>query len=257
VLYNSSQVVISPDNSGYVVAQTVTDSSGQIHLLLGSGVSSEGGYVATSQATGQPLLITDASQGVLVDLHNAKLLQSGSTMVDGVPVEWGVYSGGNSTTNDFPGTLSIDLHHFMYTPGGATPPSVITRMSGTATYSTILGGTTPADENGQLGGSVQSASVSVSLGATPGVTGYSISVTDAQARNWQGNYQGFTTLDDFANGKLMLTPTCTGNNCGTGPGAGKAGGLLIGTQAGGLATSYGLKMPTGQGVYGTVLLGKH
>jgi hypothetical protein len=257
VMYNSSQQVISPDSSGYVVAQTVTDVTGQVHLLLGSGVSTQGAYVATSPATGLPLLVTDPSQNVLVDLHSSKLLQSGSTKVDGVPVEWGVYAGGNSTTTDFPGTLPIDLHHFMYAPGGVTPPSVIASMSGTATYSNILGGTTPADENGQLGGAVQSASVTVSLGATPGVTGYSISLTDAQARSWQGSYQGFTSLEDFGNGKVALTPSCTGNNCGSGPGTGKAGGLLIGTQAGGLATSYGLKMPTGQGVYGTVLLGKH
>jgi hypothetical protein len=240
-----------------VVAQTVADSSGQMHLLGGAGITSPGAYVLTDLATGRPLEIADPSQGVLVDLHGSKLLQSGSTTVDGLPVEWGVYYGGNSTTSDFPYTTAIDLHHFIYAPGGVTPPAVIAGMSGSATYSTILGGTTPADENASLGGGVQSASVSVNLGANPGVTSYAINVTDAQSRSWQGSYQGFTTLADFLNNGVPLNPTCTGSNCGTGPGVGKGAGVLLGTQAGALATSYGMKMPTGQGVYGTILLGKH
>jgi len=257
VLWNGSQTLIAPDNSAYVGVQTVADSVG-MQLDMGNVITSRGGpVVITDLATGRPLTVSDSTQGILLDLSGAQLLSSGSVSVDGVTVNWGLYTGGNAISPLVPGGATIGAHHFIYAPGGATPPAVVASMGGTASYSTIIGATTPTDETGLAGGAVQSMNVAVNLGANPGITAYTVNVTDAQARSWNGAFNGFAALGDFGNGKLSLVVTCTGSNCGSGVGTGRAGGLLVGNTAGALATSYGLATTSGQRATGVAVLGRN
>ncbi len=103
------------------------------------------------------------------------------------------------------------------------------------------------------GGAVTALSVSITFGANPQLTAYSLSVTDAGARNWTGTLAAAQSLSSF--GKAQTTPnlntTCAGACPGVG--GGDASGFVIGPTRGGVITSYSLKAGT-TGVTGSVLV---
>jgi hypothetical protein len=174
--------------------------------------------------------------------------------VDGVPVAWGIYS--NGVSSDSSGDWQyVDYHHFVYTAGGATPMSVLQSLSGTFTYASVVGSTTPTSEYGAMGGQLNSMSISMQMGANPGVTHYAVDVTDGNQRHWNGSYSGFVSLSDFKSGKLSLTGSCDSSYCGAGIAAsGQASGVVIGAHGKGVITAYGMQTQQGDMVNGVAVL---
>jgi hypothetical protein len=173
----------------------------------------------------------------------------GTAQVDGVNVTWGIYAGGIAFDTSGK-AIAIDFHPFAFANGGAT---LISSVSGTAAFSTVVGSST-VTASGNLGGSV-TLNVGINLSSAT-VTSYVLGVTDANARAWTGNLLNGTpvALSTFANG-TPLAGTCV---CGSGTVSanGSAAGLLIGPAAKGLISSYALSTTTGQAVAGAVVMSR-
>lgn len=178
----------------------------------------------------------------------APLLETGRTgLADGSEVRWGIYGGG--VIVDAQGRRDVRLFHFMSGPG-----MPLSGRTGTATYQRVLGGTTPINEAGQLGGAVLEGGtrVSVNLG-TGQLTAYELSVRDARNLVFQGQYQGPPVgLEQFITRGIALDAKCSDPFC---RGGGSAQGMPVGTAGAGLVTSYDLNAG-GKGVTGSVLLGR-
>jgi hypothetical protein len=179
--------------------------------------------------------------------HQATLTNAGTTIVDGIEINWGVYAGG--ITFDSSGkAIAIDYHPFAFANGGATPLSIVSAMSGNASFNTVVGSST-VTEQGLVGSSNLTLNVGINLGANPVVNSYNLGVTDKSSRNWTGTYSGPPTpLSTFANG-IPLVTTCT---CG--PASGSAAGIMVGPNAGGLISTYVLSTTNGQTVAGSVVM---
>jgi hypothetical protein len=179
-------------------------------------------------------------------------INQGAAQVDGVTVTWGIYAGG--TAFDTSGkAIPINFHPFAYAIRGATPPAVVSSMSGSATFSNMVGSTKPVTESGNLGGSV-SLNVGINLGAAT-VTSYNLAVTDANSRSWTGTLNnGPVALSTFSQNGTPLAVSCGG--CGSGTASGSATGILIGPNAKGLISSYVLSTTTGQAAAGAVVMSR-
>jgi hypothetical protein len=127
-------------------------------------------------------------------------------------------------------------------------------MSGSVNYSKVAGFTSPLNEAGDLGGNL-SLSVDINLGSSK-LTGYNLLVTDANGRNWAGTLDSSVSLSTFSQTGAPLAVTCAGSTCGSGTGTGLAVGKLIGTNAKGLISSYGLSTASGQSVAGAAVLSR-
>lgn len=259
----SSTSNLAPDNTAITAtlgAVTPSPTGGQFQLgaLITSG---QYAYVEQNPSNGALSLISGTQQNVYIDLRSASLQSLQQASVDNVTVEWGLYTGGTAVIKDYPNGTQLTVFHFAMSPGGAATPSVIQSLSGAATYSNLMGSTAPTCENNQIGGALKSMSVSVSFGANPGITAYSLQVVDGLSRNWSGSFTGFASLGDFTNNNtnnpLTLNVSCSGANCGSGVGLGQVAGLLVGKNAGGMITSYHLLTNSGQSVMGIGVLGKH
>lgn len=196
-----------------------------------------------------PVLVSE-NTGFRYARQIAPLVDSGGAVVDTVPVRWGVYAGGVQF-DPMQGAINANFFHFMGVQS-VTPVATLL-LGGSATYSTIQGYTKPVDEQARVGGAVTALSVSITFGANPQLTAYSLSVTDAGARNWTGTLAAAQSLSSF--GKAQTTPnlntTCAGACPGVG--GGDASGFVIGPTRGGVITSYSLKAGT-TGVTGSVLV---
>jgi hypothetical protein len=221
-------------------------------LKVGSGA------ILVNGAPNSFILLDAGNNPVLVSEHSgfryarqiAPMVDAGGAVVDTVPVRWGVYAGGVQF-DPVQGAINAQFFHFMGVPS-VTPPATLL-LGGSATYSTIQGFTKPVDEQGRIGGTVTGMSVSITFGANPQLTAYSVNVTDAGARNWGGTLGTPQSLSSF--GKAQTTPnlnvTCAGACPGLG--TGDAAGFVIGPTRGGVITSYSLKAGTA-GVTGSVLV---
>ncbi len=186
--------------------------------------------------------------------NGASLVNSGDEDLAEADINWGIYAGGVSFDSNG-NAIPVDFHHFVYAKSGATPPEVISTMTGSASFSNLFGFTPPTDELGGIGGSVN-LNVNVSLGANAAVTSYNVGVIDAHARNWNGTFNGNVPLGTFAQTGVPLAVSCTGASCGSGVGSGTAVGILVGPSANGLISAYGLSTTTGQNVVGTAVLSR-
>lgn len=240
---------------------TAESSSFMVGAQAGSRILAVGGVQASSP--GSSLLINEQRLPFAVSndatrfnflANNAPLVDSGDEDLGEVDVHWGVYAGGVSFDSTGK-AVAVDFHHFVYAKSGATPPEVISAMTGAASFSSIFGYTKPSDEMGGVGGNI-GLNVNVRLGANAAVTSYNIKVTDAHARNWSGTFSGDVPLGDFAQNGLNLIVSCTGASCGSGIGTGSAVGILVGPKANGLISAYGLSTTTGQNVVGTAVLSR-
>lgn len=167
--------------------------------------------------------------------HQATRIDYKTGQVDGVDVNWGIYAGG-ITFDAMGNTIAIDYHPFAFTEGGVTPPSVISSIGGTATFSISPVGSTSVTESGNLrSNSGVTLNVGINLTAAT-VTSYNLAVTDGNSRTWNGSFSGSAPLSTFANG-IPLAGTCA---CGSGTVSanGSAAGILIGPNARGLVSSY-------------------
>ena len=182
--------------------------------------------------------------------NDAAPIDSGTAQVDSVNVTWGIYAGGIAFDTSGK-AIVINFHPFAFVNGGATPPSVVDNIGGTATFSSVVGNTQPVTESGNIGGNV-TLNVGINLGAAT-VTSYNLGVTDANSRNWTGTLNSPVPLSTFANG-MPLAVTCGG--CGSGMASGNTAGMLIGPNAKGLISSYLLSTATGQAVAGAVVMSR-
>jgi hypothetical protein len=183
--------------------------------------------------------------------NDGKLIDSGSAQVDDVEVNWGVYAGGVSY-NVSGNPVAVNYHPFAFAHEGATPLTVVQNIGGSANFPTMVGNTQPVTETGNVGGSVN-LNVGINLGAAT-VTNYTLAVTDASSRNWNGTFNGSVALSTFAQNGVSLAVTCAG--CISTLGSGSAVGVLIGTQAKGLISSYVLSTPSGQSVVGAAIVSR-
>ena len=252
---NGSQLLAQPDGTAYVHAANLTVPPGTV--AVGALTTAAGGAsVQTDLASGGLMLVTDPVAGTQIDLRSATPASLGTTTLDGVTVQWGIYTGATIADLQSQTSQQLAYHHFALAPAGATPIGVITAMSGTVQYGNIVGATTPTTEAGELGGGLKSLSVGINLGANPGVTNYDVSVTDNASRDWSGHFNGFVSLSDFRQSGAPLAAFCAGAGCGVGTGNGKATGIVVGNTAGGMLTSYGLSTTTGQSVTGVAVLSR-
>ncbi|MBV8046575.1 MAG: FecR domain-containing protein [Paludibacterium sp.] len=248
----SNNPVDSPDLSAYV---GVTYSGGSIALGAIDGNTDQGWQIGVDPQTGLPLyaVMNDGSILFYVDGDTVQPVSFQSTTIDGATVYWGVYNGGASS--DAYGDWQFsNLHAYAFSPGGSTPLSVVQNMSGTLTYSTVVGATAPIDENGNMGGQINSLSASVTFGANPTVNSYAINVTDGQSRVWNAASTQGVSLADFKNGAMTLAGSC--NGCQGGSVSGNANGVLIGAHAGGMISGYNLQTNQNESVSGVAVL-KH
>lgn len=200
--------------------------------------------VVLDTATRFPVGVRDAN-GFTYSRETAPLVQSGSAVVDGVTVLWGVYAGG-IVFDPNRGTSSVPTYlHFM---GGAGVTTTLP-TTGTATYSIVGGFTKPTDELGRIGGAVNAFRADVDFG-TRMLTAYSVGLTDAGNRNWNASLVSAQPLSSFASGSSTLSvvgPGATAGNTSS-----KVAGYLIGPNAGGMISSYSLRAGTAS-VSGVVL----
>ncbi len=207
--------------------------------------------------TGETLLVersvpgsyTNNNTGFNFIANEGSPINKESAYVDDVKVTWGIYNGGiafDRSGNAF----EINFQPFAYVSGGATPPSVVSAIGGTATFSTMVEYTKPVTESGTLGGNV-TLNVGINL-STATLTSYNLGVTDANSRNWIGTLSAPVPLSTFMNG-TPLAVTC--GAC-TGTASGSAAGLLIGQNAKGLISSYALRTTTGQAVVGAAIMSR-
>jgi hypothetical protein len=263
---NTQNKVTQPDN----LANTQVDlnalendgvpappGSAVVGAHLANGLHTVG--TAQSGRAGDQILVEDDVPGTYsnhttgfnyVASEGGEPIQPGTATVDGVAVNWGLYAGGVAFDNSGR-AIAISFHPYAY---ASAPPSVITALGGSATFSTVVGNTPPVTESGNVGGSVN-LNVGVNLGNAT-LTGYNLAVTDAGSRNWTGTLNGAVPLATFAQSGAALAATCSGTGCGAGAGSGLAAGMLIGPNAKGLITSYALGTPTGQAVVGAAIMSR-
>ena len=253
-LGNSNLNLDTPENDSSSSSSSSSSGSAVVgsHLsegLLAVGSVRAGNPGATIQAGGGSLSgYANNVSGFNFSASEADQIERGSVQVDGSTVSWGIYADGTAF-NTSGKAITINAHAYAYAYGGAAPPAVL--GTGTASFST-LAHTTPVSESGNPGGSV-TLNVSVNLG-TSTLTGYNLNVTDASSRNWNAQLINGTpvALSSFANG----TPLSVNCNSCTGSATGNAAGLLIGSNAKGMISSYALGTTTGQAVTGAVILSR-
>ncbi len=193
-----------------------------------------------------PLFIADAS-GFRYARGVAPLIDSGSALIGATPVNWGIYGGGTGFKPET-GAFPVQAFHFMSTPNVTSIADL--QVPGSASFSTTVGFTKSINNLGAIGGTA-SLSVSLTFGAIPTVTAYTLNVLDGSGRSWVANMPGTQTLLSFASapGTPNLVVSCT--PCGVG--VGSATGFVIGGAArNGLISSYDLKTFSNATVSGSV-----
>lgn len=223
--------------------------SGWLMITGGAQVGNDGEQLDVEE--GFPTSYSNDATGFNYLAVDAPPIQSGTARVDSVNVTWGIYAGG--VAFDMSGNaLPINYHAFAFTNGGVTPPSVISSISGTATFSTLVGSSSVTESGNISSNSGVTLNVGINLGAGT-LTSYNLAVTDANSRNWTGTLSSPVALSTFANG-TPLAVTCIGA-C-SGPASGSAAGMLIGQSAKGLISSYALGTTNGQAVAGAVVMSR-
>lgn len=256
----SNNVVINPDSepndsaamSAYV---GVTSANGNIALGAIDGNQDATWQIGVDPVYGLPQYVelNDGSLLFVVDDDTLQPISFQSAQVDGATVYWGVYNGGASS-DAYGDWQYADLNAFAFSSAGSTPLSVIQSMSGTLSYSSIVGATAPIDEYANQGGQLNSLSVQVTFGANPTIDSYAINVTDGQNRQWNAASTQAVSLATFKSGNLQLSGSC--NGCQGSNVSGTAAGVLIGNHAGGLITSYTLHSDQQESASGVAVL-KH
>jgi len=217
-------------------------------LVVGSAQAGNPGVTLLAEDK-VPVTYSNNATGFNYIADEGSPINKESTYVDGVKVTWGIYTGGIAFDTSG-NAITINFHPFAYVNGGATPPSVVSAIGGTATFSNMVDYTKPVTESGTLGGNV-TLNVGINLG-TATLTSYNLAVTDANSRNWIGALSAPVPLSTFANG-TPLAVTC--GAC-TGTASGSAVGLLFGPNAKGLISSYVFRTTTGQAVVGAAIMSR-
>ena len=179
-------------------------------------------------------------KGFRYSRYDAPLIAPGSAIVDGIPVNWGIYQGGLKF-DPMSGEVKPLLFHFTYAPL-ATPPVVMQTIGGVHAFGTIAGFNTPVAENGLVGGTVSSFSATINF-ASLQLTNWNIALTDANSRSWNGAYTGTLSLNPAGAFSAPLTSAgCTGAGCaGSTTGTGNFSAIVVGPNGGGIISSYDIQ----------------
>ncbi|MGC2164986.1 MAG: FecR domain-containing protein, partial [Gallionella sp.] len=231
--------------------------SGVVGAHMAAGLLTSGGAQVGVQGNklfvedGFPTSYSNDATGFNYLANDAPPIQSSTAMVDSAKVTWGVYAGGvafDSTGN----AIAINYHSFAYTSEGATAPTVVSSIGGTATFSSVVGSSTVTESGNISSNSGVTLNVGIDL-STATLSSYNLAVTDANSRNWTGTLNSPVNLSSFVNG-AALAVTCSGACSGTASGG--AAGMLIGQNAKGLISSFALGTTNGQAVAGAVVMSR-
>jgi hypothetical protein len=174
---------------------------------------------------------------------NPAISPSGATLANAgsdstLGVNWGTWQGGVTRVNGRPTTGAVNfISSTNLTTAAqlaALPPQVVT-----ATYNYVPG-TGAVNGTASPNGVINSLSVGVNL-STATVTNYSVNAT-VGSQTWTGNGSG-TFTQYMSNSGIGIDGKCAGCSAGAGsPTAhGTATGALVGGQAEGMITAFGMK----------------
>lgn len=221
--------------------------SGSIIYRDGASLAGNVGSVFVAPSSGDsilldrsnnPRIVTDAS-GFRYAREGAPLIDSGSAFVDGAGVKWGVYAGG-LRFSEGQGVSQALLFTFMLT-SQFTPINAISSPSPVLlSFNDTIGFTRPVDNNRNVGGTAALVA-NVLVGPTnASLVGYNLNVNDANGRTWNATLNSPQSLQSFSRSPSTpnLSVTCAGACASTGQGS--ASGLVIGDNARGMISSYGL-----------------
>jgi hypothetical protein len=222
-------------------------------VIIGSGAGVVGvDLFAIVDAAG--LMVRTGSPTFNYARNGAPVVDQGSAIIDGRPVHWGVYAGGE--IKDGQGVRQPVFFHHMIAPSTTTVAQLLSAVTGSLTLSTVGGHTKPISEDGRVGGAVTGVSLTLVNATGINVSNYSIALTDASGRNWSGSQLTPVALRDFVSGTgAPLSVACSG--CSATGGAGTAHGIPVGSFASptqrGVVSSYDLHAGA-SGVTGSVLV---
>jgi len=219
-----------------VQSGTTTGKSGSTSAVTGSS-GSLAGYTAPRGKEG--VSFGQTAVNPTISPNGATLVNTGEDKTLGV--NWGTWQGGVATVN---GRATSGDTHFIQTNNltsaaqlAALPPQVVT---GTYNYVPGSGGVSGTASST---GTINALSVGINL-TTQTVTNYSVNAT-VGAQNWNasgsGSFAQYQSSSGISiNGKCS---GCAGGEEGKGnPSAhGTATGAFVGSQAGGMITSFGMK----------------
>jgi len=250
--YLPADSTVAPD--GFVVAGG--DLSPGVFLGHGSGYvgNPQEGMAILLDSAGNPIRV-GANGGFNYDRASAPLIDSGDTSVDGKTVRWGIYAGG--VINDYNGLRYPQYFFFMGGGQATTPANLLAAMpnpGNAISFSSVGGFTKPINDNGMVGGSVNSVFVELkNLSGSINVYSYALSLTDAQARIWSASLVSPQLLSNFISGGINVNLSVSCSGCSQTTGTGSASGMVIGnSNPSGFISSYSMKAG-GSGVAGTVL----
>jgi hypothetical protein len=257
----SGGIFVAPNFTAVAGGELSEGTSGR-HLGAGSGLVAPNEMYVLIDSSYHPTLIVDQRSGnepFQYARGDASVVEQGAASVDGVAVRWGIYAGG--VISDGQGTRATDYFFFISAPEARLPSSLPTTI-GTQTFS-LVGGTRPLNELGQIGGAISAANITVDF-STATVTGYQLAVTDARGSTFSGAYTGSETLINLMRYGVPLSGNCSGGSaCANnatlitsqnGGGDSRGYGLIFGPSAGGILGSYQMKASNSVGVAGAMTL---
>jgi len=249
-----------------------------VNTAAGSDVRPEGGPLVDSGTAANQIFVgqeglaakipkavvtTDSNPqpGGPLNCQPCTFSSGGATLVDvggaggaGLGVNWGRWAGNyfvseNGTRVDTVGSL-----HFIHSPN-LTTPAQLGKLSGVANFNTVLGGTTPIDEQGGRY-TLSTGSVKVNFG-TQQVIDYNLGLTGT-TRNWTAGLQGGpVSFDQALKGGIPLSGGCTGCAApSVTPATGQASVLFVGPAAERAISGFGLRTDSGAAVTGTMAVAR-
>lgn len=257
VVAAGGDLTAAPLNLAVAAADQYADRAGS-----GAGVNQPGDLIVLRDESGL-IGVIGSSNGFRYTRGDARLVETGATkLVDGggeIPVRWGIYAGGEVV--DQSGARQPRLMSVI----GALPATSDAQLAvlsnlGSQTFS-LTGASRPANEEGLVGGVVNTAKVVVDF-AQLSVTNAALRVTDARGAVFEGGSAAPLSLQKFADSGMPLAVRLTpplGTPLVIKPDAGHLHGVLVGTGAVGLIGSYDMSYPVAGGipsVSGVVVLGR-
>ncbi len=257
VVAAGGDLTAAPLNLAVAAADQYSDHAGS-----GAGVNQPGDLVVLRDESGL-IGVIGSSNGFRYTRGDARLVEAGATkLVDGggdIPVRWGIYAGGD-VVDQFGARQPRLVSVIGALP--ATSDAQLTALSnlGSQTFS-LTGASRPANEEGLVGGAVNSAKVVVDFSQLS-VTAATLRVTDARGAVFDGASAAPLPLEKFAHAGMPLAVRLTppqGSPLAIKPDSGHLNGVLIGSGGVGLVGSYDMSYPvagSSPSVSGVVVLSR-
>ncbi|MDQ7015590.1 MAG: FecR domain-containing protein, partial [Gammaproteobacteria bacterium] len=171
---------------------------------------------------------------------NALLRDTGSVQIAGVDMGWGRWQGDWRAFSDDVEQSNGSSAHYIY-GSQVTSADQLRTLSGTANYSTIVGGTLPTAHGSSVNvGQLTSVAVDVDFGSMQ-VSNYQLTADFMDAtETLSAKSVASTSLSSAAQGGIVLDGSYTTATSVTQPLSGSASVNFVGAQAQGLLSSYAL-----------------